>query len=50
MRVISGKARGVRLKTPEGLETRPTADRVKEAMFSIIMVRRLLIWVSISTS
>ena len=36
MRVISGKARGIVLKTPEGLQTRPTADRVKEAMFSII--------------
>jgi 16S rRNA (guanine(966)-N(2))-methyltransferase RsmD len=36
MRVISGKARGVNLKTPEGLTTRPTADRVKEALFSII--------------
>ena len=36
MRVISGKARGIVLKTPEGLTTRPTADRVKEALFSII--------------
>lgn len=36
MRVISGKARGVALKTPDGLKTRPTADRVKEALFSII--------------
>ena len=36
MRVISGKARGVVLKTPEGMQTRPTADRVKEALFSII--------------
>ena len=36
MRVISGKARGVTLKTPAGLTTRPTGDRVKEAMFSII--------------
>ena len=36
MRVISGKARGVALKTPEGMHTRPTTDRVKEAMFSII--------------
>lgn len=36
MRVITGKARGVVLKTPDGLQTRPTSDRVKEAMFSII--------------
>ena len=36
MRVITGKARGVQLKTPEGELTRPTADRVKEALFSII--------------
>ena len=36
MRVITGKARGVQLKTPEGLKTRPTSDRVKEALFSII--------------
>ena len=36
MRVITGTARGVQLKTPEGLTTRPTSDRVKEAMFSII--------------
>ena len=36
MRVISGSARGVVLKTPDGMKTRPTADRVKEAMFSII--------------
>lgn len=36
MRVITGKARGVQLKTPDGMQTRPTSDRVKEAMFSII--------------
>ena len=36
MRVITGKARGIRLKTPDGMQTRPTADRVKEALFSII--------------
>lgn len=36
MRVITGKARGVQLKTPDGMHTRPTADRVKEALFSII--------------
>ena len=36
MRVITGKARGIVLKTPDGMMTRPTADRVKEALFSII--------------
>ena len=36
MLVITGKARGVQLKTPDGMQTRPTADRVKEALFSII--------------
>ena len=36
MRVITGKARGIQLKTPDGMQTRPKADRVKEALFSII--------------
>ena len=36
MRVITGKARGVVLKAPNGTATRPTADRVKEALFNII--------------
>jgi len=36
MRVIAGTAKGIQLKTPEGLQTRPTIDRVKEALFSII--------------
>lgn len=36
MRVIAGKAKGIQLNTPEGLLTRPTIDRVKEALFSII--------------
>lgn len=36
MRVITGSARGVRLLTPEGEQTRPTTDRVKEALFNII--------------
>ena len=36
MRVITGKARGINLKTPDGLQTRPTTDRVKEALFSVI--------------
>lgn len=36
MRVISGTARGLKLKAPEGLNTRPTADRIKESLFNII--------------
>ena len=36
MRVITGTARGRRLKELPGLDTRPTTDRVKEALFSIV--------------
>ena len=36
MRVITGSARGRRLKTLDGMDIRPTADKVKEAMFSVI--------------
>ena len=36
MRVISGSARGMQLRTPDGMKTRPTTNRVKEAMFSIV--------------
>lgn len=36
MRVITGSARGRRLKTLEGNDVRPTTDRVKESVFSII--------------
>lgn len=36
MRVITGSARGRRLKELEGMETRPTTDRVKEGIFNII--------------
>ncbi len=36
MRVITGLARGRRLETPEGLETRPTSGKAKEAIFSAI--------------
>ena len=36
MRVITGTARGRRLREPEGLDTRPTTDRVKEGLFSAI--------------
>ena len=36
MRVITGSARGRRLRELEGTETRPTTDRVKESMFNIL--------------
>ena len=36
MRIITGSAKGKRLKAPSGLKTRPTTDRVKESLFSII--------------
>lgn len=36
MRVITGSAKGHRLKAPKGLGTRPTLDRVKEALFAVL--------------
>ncbi len=46
MRVIAGIAKGRKLKTPQGMNVRPTADSVKEAVFNIIrddiMGRRVL--------
>ncbi|MCR4925170.1 MAG: 16S rRNA (guanine(966)-N(2))-methyltransferase RsmD [Clostridiales bacterium] len=36
MRVITGSARGRKLQTLEGRDVRPTTDKVKEALFSII--------------
>lgn len=36
MRIIAGDFKGRRLKTPENYDIRPTTDKVKEAMFSII--------------
>ena len=36
MRIISGKARGTKLYTLEGTNTRPTLDRVNESIFNII--------------
>jgi 16S rRNA (guanine(966)-N(2))-methyltransferase RsmD len=36
MRVIAGKARRLQLKTPEGFETRPTTDKIKETLFNIL--------------
>ena len=39
MRIITGSARGVRLKSPAGDGTRPTADRTREALFSMLGAR-----------
>ena len=39
MRIITGKARGLKLVTPKNYLVRPTADRVKEALFNIIQSR-----------
>lgn len=36
MRIIAGRARGIRLKMVPGNHVRPTADRVKESLFSVI--------------
>jgi 16S rRNA (guanine966-N2)-methyltransferase len=36
MRVIAGSARRLRLKTMDGMETRPTTDRIKETLFNMI--------------
>ena len=35
MRIISGKARGTKIETIDEITTRPTLDRVKEALFNI---------------
>ena len=36
MRVIAGSAKRIQLKTIEGLDTRPTTDRIKETLFNMI--------------
>ena len=36
MRVIAGSAKRLQLKTIEGLDTRPTTDRIKETLFNMI--------------
>ena len=41
-RIISGDAGGRRLRTPEGEGTRPTSDRVREALFSSLEARDLI--------
>ena len=36
MRIITGSAKGTKLKTPRGMAVRPTGDRVKESLFNIL--------------
>ena len=36
MRIISGKFRGLKLQTPVDFSIRPTSDRLKESLFSIL--------------
>lgn len=38
MRVIAGTARSLPLRTPEGPDTRPTTDRIKETLFNMLQV------------
>ncbi|NJP05192.1 MAG: 16S rRNA (guanine(966)-N(2))-methyltransferase RsmD [Chloroflexaceae bacterium] len=42
MRVITGSAKGHRLKAPKGLNTRPMLDRVKESLFGVLDARNAL--------
>lgn len=39
MRVIAGEARSLPLKTPQGPDTRPTTDRIKETLFNMLQSR-----------
>ena len=39
LRIISGERKGRVLQTLEGINTRPTSDRVKESLFNIIMFK-----------
>ena len=36
MRIIAGSARSLPLRTPEGLDTRPTSDQIKETLFNML--------------
>lgn len=36
MRIVAGSRRGARISAPKGLDTRPTGDRVREAVFNLV--------------
>ncbi|MBQ5675864.1 MAG: 16S rRNA (guanine(966)-N(2))-methyltransferase RsmD [Lachnospiraceae bacterium] len=38
MRVIAGSAKSLKLVTPDGMETRPTTDRIKETLFNMLQM------------
>ena len=40
MRIISGKFKGLKLQTPTGLSIRPTSDKLKESLFSILKANK----------
>ena len=39
MRIIGGTAKGHSIKTPKGMDTRPTLDRVRESIFNVLAHR-----------
>lgn len=43
MRVVAGSARGRRLRSPDGENTRPTTDRVREAVFNALHSQGLVV-------
>ena len=42
MRIIAGQCGGAQLYAPRGMDTRPTQDKVKESLFSIIQALSLI--------
>src|SRR3990170_4431485 len=36
MRIVAGKFRGTQIEAPKGLATRPTSDRVRQALFNVL--------------
>jgi 16S rRNA (guanine966-N2)-methyltransferase len=36
MRIVAGKFRGTRIEAPKGLATRPTSDKVRQALFNVL--------------
>lgn len=48
MRVIAGTARRLQLKTLDGMDTRPTTDRIKETLFNMISANSMIVisWIS----